>query len=234
MSKILRKTLEKVWKNNPLNRDSKKSDKILFAIVSILCEKLRKEYNIILYHSKSVELKDIVVNNSEYRKKYDSQIFTSSTTMKPDGGIVYFKHKGKMYPIGIFEDKKQGTNDKRLEEGKKKQSMGNAIERAGKNIRTSELLFTDAIFPYCIFARGCDLQPGTSIYRRMSQFNHGFSPIQMKHLDRIDIFKKIINTYHIIIPCTIITTPDTDWKNEEIEKVVEKILRISIEYYLEK
>ena len=42
-------------------------------------------------------------------------------------------YDGVKYPINICEAKQQGTNDKRKEEGKKPQSLGNAIERSCKN-----------------------------------------------------------------------------------------------------
>ena len=44
----------------------------------------------------------------------------------PDGGVVLCN----CIPVLITEAKKQGTNTKRMQEGKKRQSRGNAIERA--------------------------------------------------------------------------------------------------------
>ena len=69
----------------------------------------------------------------------------------PDGGIVYAEIFGKVYPILISEAKKQGTNDKLLEEGKKKQAKGNAIERAVKNHSEISLYCRPYdYYPYCI------------------------------------------------------------------------------------
>ena len=76
--------------------------------------------------------------------------------MKPDGGIVWIKQGKKNIPILIAEDKVQGTNDTRHEQKLKKQSTGNAIERAAKNIRMAEMIFSQLdFFPYAIFAAGC-------------------------------------------------------------------------------
>lgn len=70
-----------------------------------------------------------------------------------DGGNV------KSYPLFIGEDKKQGTNDKRIFEGKSRQAIGNAVERAAKNyiiVADYCFLYDRNFFPYVIFAHGCD------------------------------------------------------------------------------
>jgi len=62
-------------------------------------------------------------------------------------------------PLFIAEGKKQGTNDKRVAEGKEKQSQGNAIERTAKNyIIVSDYCYCcdKDFFPYVIFVFGCD------------------------------------------------------------------------------
>ena len=88
--------------------------------------------------------------------------------VSPDGGVLFVKHKGEEYPILISEAKKQGTNVIRLDEGLKKQSKGNAIERAFKNIDEFKLYCEDLdYFPYVIFACGCDFESGSSILDRL-------------------------------------------------------------------
>jgi|TARA_B100000035_G_C20987166_1_gene548379 type II restriction enzyme len=86
----------------------------------------------------------------------------------PDGGIVYAEIFGKVYPILISEAKKQGTNDKLLEEGKKKQAKGNAIERAVKNHSEISLYCRPYdYYPYVVFASGCDFEASSSINDRL-------------------------------------------------------------------
>eukprot|EP01050_Picozoa_sp_SAG11_P005647 SAG11_NODE_405_length_9736_cov_5.776486_13_plen_215_part_00 len=83
----------------------------------------------------------------------------------PDGGVVLCN----CIPVLITEAKKQGTNTKRMQEGKKRQSRGNAIERAHKNF--NELRFyTDFYdhFPYLVFCFGCDFVPGSSTIDRLA------------------------------------------------------------------
>ena len=88
--------------------------------------------------------------------------------IKPDGGVLYARIDGYMYPILVSEAKQQGTNDIRQEEGKKKQSMGNAIERVTKNYLELKSLFTPYdYFPYHVFISGCDFRKGSSIIDRI-------------------------------------------------------------------
>ena len=86
----------------------------------------------------------------------------------PDGGIVYAEIRSRKYPILISEAKKQGTNDKLLEEGKKKQAKGNAIERAVKNHSEISLYCHPYdYYPYVVFASGCDFEDSSSINDRL-------------------------------------------------------------------
>ncbi len=95
--------------------------------------------------------------------------------MKPDGGILYAISDTKKIPILIVEDKVQGTNDILFEQNKKRQATGNAIERGAKNIRGAEMLFASlGIFPYVMFASGCDFHPTETIAKRIEMMNMGF------------------------------------------------------------
>lgn len=95
--------------------------------------------------------------------------------MKPDGGIFFAIIDGKEIPILVAEDKVQGTNDRRFADGKTKQGTGNAIERGAKNIRGAEMLFANlGIFPYILFASGCDFHKSETIAKRLEMANMGF------------------------------------------------------------
>lgn len=90
--------------------------------------------------------------------------------MKPDGGILFSGDQ----PILVSEMKVQGTNDLRFSEGKSKQATGNAVERAAKNIRGAEMFFdTLPVFPYVIFAAGCDFHSCETIASRFEMMNYG-------------------------------------------------------------
>lgn len=95
--------------------------------------------------------------------------------MRPDGGILFAVSGNKRIPILIVEDKVQGTNDILFTQNKKRQSTGNAIERGAKNIRGAEMLFAGLdIFPYVLFASGCDFHSSETIAKRIEMMNFGF------------------------------------------------------------
>ena len=114
-----------------------------------------------------------------YRKKlYLSEIveklgktFTPESKkpyVNPDGGLLFIEWNGTEYPILISEAKKQGTNDERYKEGKKKQGRGNGIERAFKNaLAFSQYNEKLDYNPYVIFACGCDFDTDSSIIDRL-------------------------------------------------------------------
>jgi len=119
-----------------------------------------------------------------HMKKHSKQMFAESigvvdyvpsngkSFVNPDGGTIWVKKTysdgSTWYPILTSEAKKQGTNDKLLAEGKKKQAQGNAIERAYKNIEEFRCLYEAyPWFSYFIFCEGCDFEEGSSILDRM-------------------------------------------------------------------
>jgi hypothetical protein len=98
----------------------------------------------------------------------------SKVSMRPDGGIIMATIDGKKYPLFIGEDKVQGTNDSRLAAGLPRQSTGNAIERAAKNIRGCEMITAHMnVFPYVVFASGCDFHESETISKRLVMMNMG-------------------------------------------------------------
>ena len=108
------------------------------------------------------------LTKSEISPESEYKPHSKGSGVKPDGGILFVKIRGELYPILVCEAKKQGTNDVRLAEGKKKQGKGNAIERAFKNFEEFRIYFEKYdYFPYLIFAYGCDFEDGSSINDRM-------------------------------------------------------------------
>lgn len=93
-----------------------------------------------------------------------------NTFMSPDGGIlsILAAEDEHTFPILITEVKNQGTNDVRAAEGLKKQAMGNAIERLGKNvIGFRAMMLDEGIIPFVCFGYGWDFQDGSSILDRV-------------------------------------------------------------------
>jgi type II restriction enzyme len=181
-----------------------------------------------------------------------------STWINPDGNIWFLKTpEGKLLCIGIFEDKKQGTNDTLCCEGKKKQGCGNAIERYAKNVRASEMIFSDeSIFPYVLYGSGCDFHSSESIPNRISSSNYGFPNHYLdvcpgktddsfkEELDSIlssvNIGKKlggnacVVQAFIKAHKFDVMPHGASNWKKEEIAKISCHILKESLDYYRNK
>lgn len=165
-------------KDRRLIDDSNKSEKNIIDALSDIKMYLEEKAKIIdahIEHANKVTLNECqkiyYKNGGPIPDDKNNRVY-----MKPDGGIFYIILKnGEKIPILIIEDKVQGTNDIRFENGQEKQATGNAIERAAKNIRGSEMLFSgENIFPYIIFASGCDFHSCETIASRLVMMNMGY------------------------------------------------------------
>lgn len=133
-------------------------------------EFVTKKFGLSLEHRKTILLSEIV---GDLRSTFPTVDFADpfpKSYMSPDGGIlsIVAADRSRSFPILITEVKNQGTNDLRIEEGLRKQAMGNAIERLGKNVigfRT--MMLDEAIVPFVCFGYGYDFQDGSSILDRV-------------------------------------------------------------------
>lgn len=159
-----------------LNDDSKHSEKTLTNAMQVIVDYARDKAKKIggeIYEEKTMTLYEV----QEYFHKVGGplpNIENKNVYMKPDGGIIMMKLKGKNYPILIVEDKVQGSNDIRFKKGYKKQATGNAIERGAKNIRGAEMLYSELpYYSYVLFASGCDFHSSETIAKRIEMMNMG-------------------------------------------------------------
>jgi len=147
------------------NEAAKDFETNLFSVVGEVQQELTNkypQYNFIMQK----RLSKHEVAEKLGRKAYNPE--NAKSFINPDGGILYAIKDGKKYAILISEAKKQGTNNERLKEGKKKQAQGNAIERAHKNYNEFCLYCKDLPYlPYVMFAFGCDFFEGSSINDRL-------------------------------------------------------------------
>jgi len=150
------------------NTSEKREGKAAVALGKVMLYIINK-FNVKLEHESNMYLRDIVKKLQEIYPDVDFSYNFDTSSMRPDGGILYIVAKNRQkYPILITEMKNQGTNDLRLKEGKKKQAKGNAIERLGKNVigfRTA--LLNESIFPFICFGDGCDFARDSSILDRV-------------------------------------------------------------------
>jgi hypothetical protein len=189
--------------------------------------------------------------------------------MKPDGGIIVAIRKTldengqivqERIPILITEDKVQGTNDNLHALGKPRQATGNAIERGAKNIRGAEMIFGGLdVFPYVLFASGCDFHSSETIAKRIEMFNFGYanhyielspdmpdghvwSKLHTDVLPAIDIKKKTVagsrfSTATICVKAhkwNEMKHDSSRWKTNEIgevcKKVIDQVFESMVEY----
>ena len=100
---------------------------------------------------------------------------------KTDAPILMATRGDECCILSMIEDKVQGSNDTRFKQGLSRQSTGNAIERAAKNMRAAEMrTCSQEFFPYILFASGCDFHRTETISKRIDIMNYGFPPHYME------------------------------------------------------
>lgn len=160
------------------NEDFRKDDELLTNAVKEVYTNIKNAYICKLPSNWNIELgparimfKDIIkcgIENGYPRKFMESQYGVESSIIA-DANIVYLVicngDKKERKPLFIGEMKKQGTNDKRIEEGKEKQAKGNAAgDRTIKNFEIAgDFCFCcdKEFFPYTVFFHGCDYDKDT-------------------------------------------------------------------------
>lgn len=170
------------------NSISVKMDKdIDIAVYKVIAMLEAKYPELKFHHTKKMFLSDIIngLGNEfpEYAPLYSDVLKTSFIT--PDGGFIHATDpSGQEKIILVSEVKRQGTNDKRADEGKAKQAMGNAIERLGKNLIGIRAIFkSDKVLPFVCFGQGYDFQEGSSILDRVVTMNE-FFPLNRTHVQK--------------------------------------------------
>lgn len=178
-----KENLMKKRKNTILNKTSKNQEKELVEIVLNVKEELETKYNIDIVFEKRLYISEIAdkLNKLYTNKKHCFE--SEKSFIKPDGGFLFVNVNNEKLPILISEVKNQGTNDRRIREGKKKQAKGNAIERLGKNIIIlKKFTKKEKIFPFVCFGYGCDFERKSTILDRVYSIS-GLSPINEINLE---------------------------------------------------
>lgn len=153
-----------------INTTSLKQELQLGDALVDVTERLTEKFGVAFKHEKKVMLIDIV---NSLRQSFPSVSFDNplpNTFMSPDGGIlsIIAADSERTFPVLITEVKNQGTNDLRAREGLKKQAMGNAIERLGKNVIGFRAMMLEiGIIPFVCFGYGWDFHEGSSILDRV-------------------------------------------------------------------
>ena len=179
------KRLSSTRTSTVINVTSKQQEKDIITVLKIIESKIESKYAVVLDFKKQLLLKDIVLSLRKSFPDVDFYYNFENTYICPDGGILsILDSKKQRFPILISEVKNQGTNDRRLKEGLKKQPKGNAIERLGKNVIGLRTAFiTENIFPFVCFGYGCDFADQSSILDRVVTIAM-FGKLNVTHLHR--------------------------------------------------
>ncbi len=208
-----------------INRTSSKQERDVVEAIKSILPIIEDKHGLHSDWRREIRLRYIVEDLQ--RKGYsdfDSNTVLASTYMRPDGGTVSLVDADNhLYPILIAEVKGQGTNTRRLAEGKKKQAMGNAIERLGKNVigfRT--WLLPEAIFPFVCFGSGDDFAEHSSLVDRVKVINQ-FGPLNTFAVDRTGPHGEFQRGCFYF--------REASWTVTEMAALMLPIMRHSINYY---
>jgi type II restriction enzyme len=220
--------LRETRKGTIINVTSKENDKTIIKAIRIVTNTLNEKYPEFEFTwSREKKLSEIVCDlNKKYPNIGFKNLFKVSS-LRPDGGILYIKVNGEQLPILISEMKSQGTNKKRLKEGLKKQSKGNAIERLGKNVRGFQMMTHDLdIFPFICFGSGCDFEDTSTILDRVMTISL-FIELNQLIVRKIDLNgqKLSVGSYFF---------REESWDVDEILGSLLHVCEESISYYKEK
>src|SRR3989344_4534313 len=214
----------------PKNALSAGDDKKVSVVMGLVIKHLNNRFKLAelgyyLEYVKSIKLTELISIIKSYDKRTEFAALTyEDTYIKPDDGVLVLRKKDdenyKRIAL-VVEMKHQGTNDKRLEAGLKKQAQGNAIERLGKNlIGIRATLQYEKVTPFVCFGWGDDFAEGSSIRDRVVTMNE-FYP-----LNRIFIHKK-----EGYAPVSMFFR-EKEWDENELFEIMKDIAEASITTYI--
>jgi type II restriction enzyme len=213
---------------NKKNNESKVQDNAIKFVVTWVMSQLRLKYP----HLKFGVDKKMMLRTIEKMVNGDNYTTSDKTFINPDGGFLWVKINGKKYYILVSEQKRQGTNDQRLLDGKNKQGKGNAAERLGKNVIGIEMMFDkESIFPFIVFLQGCDFNDKESTIGDRIRTIARFLPFNTLNI----YWKGRRGGSFFMRGHSMTELPGTsDWSFEEMSVPMLTIAETSLNYYLEK
>ena len=214
------------------NVESQLQDVKIKNIVKEILVQLREEYP-----NSEFGMDDKVMTRNIEMMVSEDVTTLDKTYVKPDGGFVWVKIDGVKHYILVSEQKRQGTNDKRLLEGKTPQAMGNAAERLGKNVDAFDIIFGDEdIYPFVVFLQGCDFYDSESTIGDRIRTIASFQPMNQINLYWKQIRKnKFVGGSYYMRGHSMKDSPgSSDWVYQEMKDVMLSISQQALEYYISK
>lgn len=218
---------------NKKNTESKIQDNNIKIVVSWVINQLKLKYPQFKFGvDNKIMLRDIekLVNGDDYTT-------LDKTYVQPDGGFVWVKINNKKYYILVSEQKRQGTNDKRIMEGKQKQAQGNAGERLGKNVDAFDILFGDEeVYPLIVFLQGCDFYDEESTIGDRIRTIAKFQQINVLNIYWRQLMKKVFvgGSYYMRGHAMNQRPGTSDWTFDEMSVAMLTIAEETLKYYFDK
>ena len=216
--------------HKPKNTLSKGDDKKVAVVMDEVVQYLNDRFKLddlgyYLEYVKSIKLSELIGIIKSYDKRTEFASLTKvDSYMKPDGGVLLLRRKDHAAYRRIalaVEMKHQGTNDKRILEGKGKQAQGNAIERLGKNlIGVRATLQYEKVTPFVCFGWGVDFAPGSSIRDRVITMNE-FYPLNRIFIHKREGYSPVSMFFR-----------EKEWGDRELFEVMKEIAEASITTYI--
>ena len=228
---------ERKEQHKPKNIKSKLDDKAIYVSMNKVITYLNERFNMLesfsnyeIVFEKTIKVEDMInfIKLNGVREEFDYSYIDREIV--PDGGVLFLinKENGVKKPILISEIKRQGTNDERLKEGKKKQATGNAIERLGKNlIGIKTMMNYEKITPFVCFGWGCDFAENSiTVLAKIGMMNE-FYP-----LNHIYVFKRDGNLENKAFSPVSMFFREEIWSVDEMFNIMKEIAETSLRYYL--
>ncbi len=214
----------------PKNTLSKNDDKTVAVVMETVIEHLNVRFKLAelgyyLEYVKQIKLSELIGIIKSYDKRTEFATLTNEDAyIQPDGGVLVLRKKDdenyKRIALAV-EMKHQGTNDKRVAEGKKKQAQGNAIERLGKNlIGIRATLQYEKVTPFVCFGWGIDFAEGSGIRNRVITMNE-FYPLNRVFVHKRENYAPVSMYFR-----------EKEWQENELFDVMKEIAEASITTYI--
>ncbi len=232
---------ERVEQHKPKNVNSKLDDRSVYQAMQQVIEYLQGRFkletdfpDIDIVFEKDIKVEYMVdfISQNGSRREFDFSFI--GRKIKPDGGVLFLIQKGatdkkpSKKPILIAEVKRQGTNDKRRQEGKARQATGNAIERLGKNLTGIRAMMNhESITPFVCFGSGCDFaESEKTVLSKVSMLNE-FYPLNKTYVYKRD-GSADKNDY---APVSMYFREE-NWSTEEMFDIMKEIAETAFRYYI--
>jgi type II restriction enzyme len=204
-----------------INRTARKQESRMRKALEVVIDRLKGSHNIPFNHISQWKSVDIIDRAQKHLPNTRLTCHSDRSAIRPDGGILCIEDvDGNTYPILISEAKTQGTNHLLEAAGKKRQALGNAIERLGKNTNAIEVaMIGEDINPFVCFGDGCDFADDLTILDRVHAIA-GFVGINNIRLFDDGPFNRGSFFFR-----------EEPWSQTEMEDVMYKIASDSIKYY---